>query len=297
MSDQRPPVYTENGHAVYRASAFGLPLRSLVAARLGHEPVSPPPIVREAGQEGTRLEHVIKRSLSQPVSRSQEQVEFRHGRALVRGHIDGCCSVGLLEVKTVSDAGLTAWRVKRWDERPGWAWQVSAYCAGLGFHRVLMAVQARDTGELDCWEADVPYGPIDLRHRLDTLEHFVGLGELPPADPGYSGWDPWNHLHKLQAEEDGELASLLREYDRLNGGDKETAARKVELRGLILMLMGDRGKVSASGYEASFSKVSTERFDTEGFKRAHPEIYRQFLRVSKSERLVVRRAIEAGWTA
>lgn len=288
MSDQRPIVYTEGEQVVYRASALGLPLRSLTAARLGYEPQAPPPIVRDAGREGTRLESEVKRLLGQPVFREQAEVGLRHRHTLVRGHIDGCVTAGLLEVKTCTDAGLAAWRVKRWEARPGWAWQVSAYCHALGLDRLLMAVFARDTGELDQWETEPPHDEGEVRHRLDTVEHWAARGELPLANPGYPGFDPYSYLHKLEAEGADELADVLAEYAALGTADKATAGRKAELKQRITFLMGDRPKVTAGFLEATFSRVSTERFDTEAFKRAYPDLFAKFLRTSESERLVVR---------
>lgn len=255
MSDNRPPVYEEGDRIVYRASAFGLPVRSLVAARLGHEPYAPPDAVRQAGQEGTRLESSIKDSLGVPVHDDQRQVEFHHGAAIVRGHIDGRLSVRqLLEVKTVTQAGLEAWVARRWGARPGWAWQVSCYCEALELDSVLMAVQARDTGEVDRWEDAPPYQAHHIRERIDTVEHFVELGQLPPADPTYSGWDPWAYLSRLESVGDADLGPHLREYLQVQDAERQAKALRETLKARIVFLMGDRQKVHADGLEATRSR-------------------------------------------
>lgn len=275
-----------------RSSSLGLPIRSLVAGLLGEPPTGPPPAVSDAAHEGTRLEHPVKTLLPFPVLDDQREVELRHltatGRpVIVRGHTDGRRDENTtLEVKTVTDKGLVEWRIKRWEAKPSWAWQVSSYCEAMGTPRVLMAVFARDTGELDLWEADVPRSSFEICDRLEEILDWVGRGELPPSER-YFGWDPWAHVHRLEAEEDAELAEVLDEYDRLKHA--ADPARLAELKDRLLFLMGDRRKVSAGGVEASFSAVSSERFDTDAFKRQHPELYAQFLRKSESTRLVVRR--------
>lgn len=260
--DNRPPVYEEGDRIVYRASAFGLPVRSLVAARLGHEPYAPPDAVRQAGQEGTRLESSIKDSLGVPVHDDQRQVEFHHGAAIVRGHIDGRLSVRqLLEVKTVTQAGLEAWQARRWKARPGWAWQVSCYCEALELGSVVMAVMARDTGEVDRWEDAPPYQAHHIRERIDTVEHFVGLGQLPPRDDTFSGWDPWSYLHRLESVADPEMGQHLRDYIAAQDAERQAQeasraakAQRESLKARIVFLMGDRQKVHADGLEATRSR-------------------------------------------
>lgn len=259
--DNRPPVYYEGDRIVYRASAFGLPVRSLVAARLGYEPYAPPDPVREAGLEGWRLESSIKESLGELVSDDQREVEFHHGLVIVRGHIDGRFPAKLLEVKTVTQAGLEAWQARRWKARPGWAWQVSCYCEALELGSVVMAVMARDTGEVDRWEDAPPYQAHHIRERIDTVEHFVGLGQLPPRDDTFSGWDPWSYLHRLESVADPEMGQHLRDYIAAQDAERQAQeasraakAQRESLKARICFLMGDRQKVHADGLEATRAK-------------------------------------------
>lgn len=253
-SDNRPSVYYEGEKTVYRASSFGIPLRSLVAARLGYEPQGPPTIVREAAEEGHRMEPVVKNILAEPVHHEQREVEFEHGLVIVRGHIDGVLPRRLLEVKGVSVAGMVAWRRHRWGCRPGWAWQTSVYCCSLELERLEMAVFARGTEDVDRWDTEPVYQAHHIRERIDTVEHFVGLGMLPPADPSYQGWDGWAYLNRLESHRDDELAPALREYLALMEDERLIATQKAAAKQTICFLMGDRQKVCAQGLEATRSR-------------------------------------------
>lgn len=287
MADQRPIVYQEGDTWVYRASGLGLPLRSLVAARLGYPADPPPPTLRELADIGNELEPIIvrlfERSCGETLHGRQAELEFRHRNTLVRAHVDGLVgTTDVFEAKTTSAAKLAEWQAHRWEVRDRWAWQTSAACAAGNRPAVWMAVMDRDSRMCDFWHSPPVYSVKDVRQRLDTVEHWAGLGELPPANPG-EGWDPYGYLHRV-AEQDDELTDLLRRYAQLSAADKD----KAKLREDILFLMGDRPRVAGGSLVATRSEVSSESFDTKAFREAHPDLYALYVRRSESVRLTVR---------
>lgn len=134
--DNRPPVYQEDERWVFRASAFGNCMKSLVAIGMGHDPMDAPEVIRRAWAEGHRNEPIIlnllkTREIGQKdtvtgdpaleewriwepydievrglgvVSDGQLEVTMNvPGGAIVRGHTDGIGNVW----KVKDDAGVT----------------------------------------------------------------------------------------------------------------------------------------------------------------------------------------------
>ena len=312
VRDSRPCVYTEGDYTVYRASSFGLPLRSLVAARLGHEPAGLPEPVRQAADEGTDLEPYVLELVMQAgyaISDQQQTVElvFPEQKAIIRGHIDAMADDGwepvvlVCDSKTVSESGMIEFRRKGLSTKPSWSWQFSTYALAKKVAKVLAAVLNRkglkqqQAGEeipqeqvFQLQSFPVPFSLADFEKRLAVINAWVEKGELPLPER-YNGWDPYAYL-KPPAEKDEGLADLLAEYEGLNVTDKETAARKAELKEAIAFWMDGRPKVCAGGIEASLSVTETERLDTARFKRDHPELYQRYTTKSSSSRLVVKRS-------
>lgn len=312
LRDSRPIAYREGEWIIIRASSFGLPLRSLVAALQGHEPAGLPEPVRQAADEGTELEPYVLDLVVQAgytISGQQQTVElvFPELKVIIRGHIDAIADDGwepivvVCDSKTVSEAGMIEFRRKGLKTKPSWSWQFSAYALALKLAKVLAAVLNRkglkqqQAGEaippeqvFQLQTFAVPYTRADFEKRITELLAWVEKGELPPPER-YNGWDPYAYL-KPPAEKDEGLADLLAEYEGLNVTDKETAARKAELKEAIAFWMDGRPKVVAGGIEASLSVTETERLDTARFKRDHPELYQRYTTKSSSSRLVVKRS-------
>ena len=210
VSDNRPEVYIEDdGTIVYRASSLGHCLRGLVAARHGVTPYEkdwgggndgPDPMSEGELHEIDVVERMLP-ARGWTVTDRQKEIELVVREAgpgfpkiVVRCHLDGVAQREgdvrrVLEVKSMSKAAYKRWSAKKFDEYPGYAWQVSA-CAHAMWMPILYVVKCRDDGSLDVWEMDtIPIKRDVVLGRVLWVEKWVKHGDdLPPCEAWQSQW-------------------------------------------------------------------------------------------------------------
>lgn len=215
VGDDRPNRYEENGHVIYRASALGMCMKSLVALGLGNNPEPHPDWLLQKFAEGVAGELVVIGMLRENwriVDESEgHNYTWHDGQILVevpvgtqvtiRGHADalGTCykavvpeygesdwQVGekrLIEVKCVSEdyAPVVLKNLPYY-----YLVQVVVYSHYVGFPPMLVLGVKDEEGQVKYLLSemldDLPIGIRDVKMRVMEIEEWIAKGELPPCD-------------------------------------------------------------------------------------------------------------------
>lgn len=84
-----------------------------------------------------------------------------------------------------------------------------------------------------------------------------------------------------------ELADRAARYLFLNEELKRLEAEKKEIANVVKARIGEAKGATLGGFKATWSRFSTERFDTEAFKIAHPALWQEFRKEVPSGRLTI----------
>ncbi len=86
-----------------------------------------------------------------------------------------------------------------------------------------------------------------------------------------------------------EIISKIEEIRQLEELIAEASAEAEILRNAIKqqMLLEDTEEMEVGQYMVRYTNILTQRFDTTGFKKAHSELYKEFLRQSASRRFTI----------
>lgn len=290
MSDNRPIVYYEGDNVIYRASSVGSCVRALVAAGLEYEPVETPDYLSRAAAEGNLHEADIQnkvRAMGFQVDDSQPeiQIEITDG-VFLRGHMDGIVTgpaaenlVGklrngspqpdpnvnqmVLEAKTMSRSVFDSWKKRRFDSKPAYAYQVTAYMKATGLP-ALYAVKRRDDGLMEYTflpETPVPWETVEA--KILKAEEWRLKGELPPCDIentwGCAYWylheeddDITNPADDLSETSKRLLAQIAPKYRDLKNIEKEAKSEAAQLKPQIHTLMGGFDTVEVDGWRITW---------------------------------------------
>lgn len=287
-NDSRPIAYLDAGRPVYRASACGGCLRSLVASRLGFTPVEAPEFMSRAAVEGSRHEPwVIEdlRNLGWEVDSRQEEVEVEAPAFVIRGHIDGTAAkVGerrVLEVKTMSGRRYSDYLRHGLAKFPRYSAQVAVYHHAKGLP-ILYAVKNRDSGALDV--RALPEPPVEfeeVRRRLLLAEVHARKGALPSCDYEPKSFErricPFSYLcDGGDSKEEAAVEGRVLDWDRLSlrewakryldakAQEDAASALKDKAREEIANRLTAAGvpKASVDGYSVSLSTRTRKWIDT-----------------------------------
>lgn len=156
MSDNRPPVYYEQGRWVYRASSLGSCPKALMAARMGMQPAPPPPKLQAAFDEGHAAESLILEQAADwfeaDIHSHQETVEIKvDSKTLIRGSIDGAYHNNVIDAKNLHPATWNRWSKNSLVDLPfatTYAVQAYSYVVGREAGAHTWAVRNKETGEI-----------------------------------------------------------------------------------------------------------------------------------------------------
>ena len=86
-----------------------------------------------------------------------------------------------------------------------------------------------------------------------------------------------------------EIISKIEAIRELEELIAEASAEAEILRNAIKqqMLLEDTEEMEVGQYMVRYTNILTQRFDTTGFKKAHSELYKEFLRQSASRRFTI----------
>lgn len=281
--DDRPVVYRDNGHWIYRASAIGGCPRGLLAARRGYRALPPPGWLTEAAEAGNLAEqHAISwlKARGWHVRDQQQTVEWAIGEtAMIRGHIDGIGEyrqsggkqptkdIRLVEIKSMSDKVFTNWRKQGFQAFPKYAAQLAMYMTVLKLPAVYVIVR-RETGDIIHQLIDEP--PVSLavviRRVLQTEAQAEGI-EWPVCEAQYAGWCAWQYLHDVAEMDPFTVADTERIQTLAALYDDQKAVRdqaEQALSGLkqqLVQLIGTKAKIQAGLWSVSTRANTLTKLD------------------------------------
>lgn len=195
--DSRPIAYEENGISIYRASAIGGGLRSLVASRLGYQPLAPPEYLKKAAQAGKVIEGEVVKALEKEnykVLAKQKEFNLPVSGAIIRGHIDGKILempiLNILEIKSMSEKQFSLWKKHGFRQFPKYAAQICVYMLSFNLPAVYIVVP-RNEWALDVKDLDIrrvnfplPFSPRLLFEKIVKAEVYVRKEQLPEREKG-----------------------------------------------------------------------------------------------------------------
>lgn len=244
MSD-KPICYEEDDKVIYRASAAGMGLQALVAARLGYEAMPPSEDQQRRFDDGHVHEEAVIKNLEKEgwqITDQQREVNIRlFANVYIRGHIDGIRAHPELrptktgfDIKSMSTASYTKWLDKRFEVGgyvAGYAIQLGLYGRDLNLPMELIA-KNKDNGKIDVYELQTgDFSFAKLKIKMAKVEAYAKQGNIDlPCDGGWFCPYRWMHEDEETKAEfvvnpTPEIESLIKRYL----GEKEAvkAAEKV----------------------------------------------------------------------
>lgn len=261
-------------------------------------------------RRGHRLESVAAAYYTEVTGRETQTVELVRDKGFehLGVHMDRLISAkgkegfGYLEIKVVGEWSFK--QIKKEGAYADWISQVHYGCRLVGAAWGAIAVYWADGDELLHWdfEADRELGD-SLRDAANDFWMFHVEPRLPP-DPLPVGSEPCKLCEyrltcpngaKPMAEvafegviERPDLAELARDLKESRGFGKEVTGRTDELKAEILEAIEKKPGLYrwAEGEPLlALTEVSTDRFDSKGFKAAHPDLHKKFTKTSISKTL------------
>ena len=91
------------------------------------------------------------------------------------------------------------------------------------------------------------------------------------------------------AEADNKVSSIISSYRNLAGQIKQLTEEKDDLQSQIIAAIGEKDGLTIAGNLAcTYRTTFTNRFDTAGFKKAHPDLYSKYTKQSSSRRFLMK---------
>lgn len=297
MGDDRADVYVENGRVVYRASSLGGCTKSLIAQRLGYEPLPVSAKLQEIFSAGNECEEIaIKRMRARGKRVWGEQSEVMlpiSENIAVVGHLDGFIDwynkptesdTQVLEIKSQSRAEYDKWTID--STSPLWQrykWQFSTYILAARCSMLLVRISRDDAENMDMVEVTKPFHSLDeIVARVTYIEEMAAKAELPVTCSsrlypcpmyGLGLCEEIGDARPVEIEREGKVAVLITNYRNamatIDDNKRIATEAKQELREVV-----GKGKSSLSnGTVINFyEQRSPKHTNYDKAKKDHPEI-------------------------
>lgn len=326
MGDDRSSVYVEDGISIYRGSAIGHQcLTQLVAARLGYQASPPPAFLQSRYDEGTAMEPVIierlRREHGWTVTNdgddNQMELEVPVGDfAKIRLHPDGIATIPdakvarfVLEVKAFGDDFFDKFSKHGVAGFGGYAWQTSLEMVATGLPCAF--VVAHKPGRMEdktldpdeFWECELAFQFIEeplvdlgtIKKKVVAAEMAARKALIPACGEKVF---PCGYPHLCAGEEKREseyavdpVVDAAADYldqcrkTKRHWEDKEKVAREH-----LLEVLDGRTEVSTKKFSVSVATSERVNFDRKAFAKEHPDLDKQFTKVTTVERVDVKAA-------
>lgn len=319
----------DKNQIIYRASGIGSCIRALVASRLGIPDQPRPKPIQDAMDASTTAEPVALIQLREDgwtTDDEQEEVDWTlirpEGQYVVRGHIDATGTHPkfpdlkfVIEVKNMSD-GMFSKYVRR--GTAGWGalglqydWQISAYMHATQLAGLLVVRNKKPNpdGSHDMHLtviAEPPISEAQLESRIMEVERAVAREWYPECDRKCTSFSPYAQVHHFAAAkqdtiDDPELVEAMEMYAQAKAQIKQltellegTKEEPGGLRAEIEPHLQAGTEYVAGRARAKLIAVNGTRFDQSAFKKAHPDLYDEFVVPSNYTRLTLELVEEEG---
>lgn len=252
--------------------------------------------VGEAAYWGNVLEDVVAREFSR---RTGLKVQKRNAILQHPKHLHMLANIdrmivdkdmgrGILECKTANEYKKGEWEEELIPEE--YALQVHHYLAvtGLKFARIAVLIGGNK------------FEIRDIERDEEIIEYLVKIesdfwqlvkSNTPPAmDGSGSATELLKALYPNSNQASIELPeaeNLVEDFLRFQAMEKEIGTEKDAVANRIKNLMGENETAYTLTHKISWKSLTTNRFDTNGFKAAHKDLYNQFVNESPSRRFTI----------
>ena len=306
--EQFPPAYTVDGHIYYRASALGMCPRALFAARMGQQPVSPPPQIQKAFDDGNTYEPIAIQQLRDKgyaITGQQREVQLPITEHIsVIGHIDGLVvrpptipdiPLALLEIKAFAQSTLDTWYQSKLDAFPHYSWQISAYLLALQLDYALLTILNKDESDINkrlkLFKIPLPHPKADIIARIKLIEDAVAKNTPPECEPS-SFFCPYPYMHESKDDPDiitdESIIKLFQQYNSAISAQEKVKKIVQDLRAKIMAL--DTQNARAGRFHLKISTVTTSYLDKEvlsEFLGQYDKTYSDFTKPSTYQRVTL----------
>lgn len=177
----KPAVYEDPlGNIIYRASALGWCLNSLIYARLDYEPQPPPEYLQEKFDESSSYEQIaLDRYIDQEHGAqqlrtydTQVQVQIEVTSSIfIRGHIDAVVDYKPIEIKSPATFLYKKWSVRSNIPR-SYLYQISCYILRRGPLHLVIANKEDENAPLVIHRfTEPPITMEEIRQRILSIEY------------------------------------------------------------------------------------------------------------------------------
>ena len=202
----RPRAQWHEGKLYLRASWFGSCLRAVVLSVRGEHQCADCPFLMSKARDGQYLESDILARIGKryPVTARQEQVEYRRGKIVVTGHVDGVADLGnnrraLAEAKTMSTTRFNTWMEAGPRAFPSYIWQTSVYAHSQGLQYVCMGILENlglaEPGRFDMLVFQPLRSMEEIDARLDMIWDMAQEKAMPACTDKGGFWCPYRHKY------------------------------------------------------------------------------------------------------
>lgn len=315
--DDRPPVYFEDPHWIFRLSSLGcLCVTHLAAVALGDLPPrdATPENVRKAWKDGHHYERLLKFRLRDEfgwlIDGEQDVLELPVGtRARIRGHWDGRVSMPLgqsqipwslqqqgydgrpavLEIKSGHDSSYAKFIMSGLEAFPGYCIQVSVEALVTGLP-IIAVMQGK--GSLD--DLAFRYYPGPIVSVVEPVKKVLAVlaaidSKQVPKCHGKSmfGNCPFGKHHlpddpkETVKVEDPAVEAACREYREIGRKIKQLEEEKARYRTIVEACVAANGDKKIKAGSESAGWVESERLDSRALTEDHPDLVARYRQKSK----------------
>lgn len=191
----------------------------------------------------------------------------------------------ILECKTASEFKKSEWAD---DNIPGsYMAQCYHYMAVTGADRAYIACLIG--GSHFVWkiiERDDEIIEEIIKAEVDFWDNHVVPDIEPPVDDSNATAQAlnrrWQETLAKTVEIESEQATLFKAIDAINKQTKELEKQKRGYENQLKAILGENERGVTDGYEVSWKPQQSKRIDTKRLKEEQPEIYRRYVKESKS---------------
>ncbi|MEB7449914.1 YqaJ viral recombinase family protein [Staphylococcus chromogenes] len=191
----------------------------------------------------------------------------------------------ILECKTASEFKKSEWAD---DNIPGsYMAQCYHYMAVTGADRAYIACLIG--GSHFVWkiiERDNEIIEEIIKAEVDFWNNHVVPDIEPPVDDSNATAQAlnrrWQETLAKTVEIESEQATLFKAIDAINKQTKELEKQKRGYENQLKAILGENERGVTDGYEVSWKPQQSKRIDTKRLKEEQPEIYRKYIKESKS---------------
>lgn len=256
-----------------------------------------PAVENEAMQWGNIMEPIIRNHFAEVMNKPVVEVkamlqhpQYPYMLADVDGlTVDDAGNPAILEIKTASEYKRSEWEE---DIPTYYQTQVQHYLCVAGVAKAYVAVLIGGNS-FKVYEVDAD---MEIQSMLIALEqefwNKVQNMIRPEMDGSDAAKDLLDNIYRGGIAEQiilpEEAVEYVDQYIEACAEEDNAKVKKQEASNRIKEIMGDYDKAKCLNHTISWKSVSSERLDTKALKEEQPELYKKYVKTSKSRRFTLK---------